>query len=84
MSKSINLKFNSDRRSQASAQHLFDALLGKPPSPTCAKCGGLTGEGGPLAGRCGCVAYTNCCGMDPATCDCVQPDHNGTAQQQLP
>ncbi len=21
------------------------------------------------------VPYTNCCGMDPATCDCVKPDH---------
>jgi hypothetical protein len=45
-SSSINFKFGSDRRGQASAQHLFDALLGKPPTPTCETCGGVVPEPG--------------------------------------
>jgi hypothetical protein len=34
--------------------HLFDALLGRPPSPTCAVCGGITVDEGPSNGRCNC------------------------------
>lgn len=55
MGKSITLKFKSDTRSQASVTHLFDALLGRPPSPTCAKCGGITVDEGPSNGRCQCA-----------------------------
>jgi len=55
MGKSITLKFKSDTRSQASVTHLFDALLGRPPSPTCAKCGGITVNEGPSNGRCKCA-----------------------------
>lgn len=54
MSKNMTIKFGSDRRSQAAATHLFDALLGRPPSPTCARCGGITVDEGPLNGRCNC------------------------------
>jgi len=56
MSKTIKIKFSGDRRSQASVTHLFDALLGRPKSPTCAKCGGVTVDEGPSAGRCNCAA----------------------------
>ena len=54
MSKSITIKFKSDRRSQASVAHLFDALMGREPSPTCVVCGGVTNGNGPSAGRCDC------------------------------
>lgn len=54
MSRSIKIKFKSDRRSQAGVAHMFAAMLGKEPPPTCAKCGGITSEDGPLSGRCGC------------------------------
>jgi len=54
MSKSITIKFKSDRRSQAGVSHLFAALLGKEPPPTCETCGGITVEEGPSAGRCKC------------------------------
>jgi hypothetical protein len=53
--KSIHIKFKvGNRRSQASATHLIDALLGRPPSPTCDVCGGITVETGPSNGRCKC------------------------------
>ena len=55
MAKGITIKFKSDTRSQASVTHLFDALLGRPPSPTCAKCGGITVDEGPSNGRCKCA-----------------------------
>ena len=54
MSKGITIKFKGDRRSQASVSHLFDALLGREPTPTCPKCGGVTTETGPSAGWCNC------------------------------
>ena len=55
MAKGITIKFKSDTRSQASVTHLFDALLGRSPSPTCAKCGGITVDKGPSNGRCKCA-----------------------------
>ena len=52
--KTISLKFKSDTRSQAEVTHLFDALLGRPFSPTCSVCGGITVDNGPLNGQCTC------------------------------
>ena len=54
-SKSITFTFTpNNTRSQASVTHLLDALLGKPPSPTCPRCGGITTDAGPKNGRCKC------------------------------
>lgn len=69
MSKGITIKFKGDRRSQASVTHLFDALLGKPLSPTCVKCGGITVDEGPRAGRCSCAATRwKSCAQWPEEC----------------
>lgn len=55
MAKGITIKFKSDTRSQASVTHLFDAMLGRPQSPTCETCGGITVDKGPSNGRCKCA-----------------------------
>lgn len=51
----LHFKFDSDRKSQAKAQHLFDALLHREPSPTCPVCGGLVDrKAGPAKAACVC------------------------------
>lgn len=58
-SRGFTIKFGDDRRSQAAATHLLDALAGNKPSPTCATCGGITIDSGPSAGRCICTPQQN-------------------------
>lgn len=54
MAKGFTIKFKRGIRSQVSATHLLEALSGKPQSPTCQVCGGVTTDNGPAAARCTC------------------------------
>lgn len=52
--KSIELAFESTKKDQVGVVHLFDAMLGRDPTPTCDTCGGTLNQRGPTRAHCTC------------------------------
>jgi len=52
--RSLEIAFDSTKKDQTGVVHLFDALLGREPTPTCEACGGTLGKKGPTRAHCDC------------------------------